>query len=73
MVAYLLAVGADTVGDVRVLPPGVVPDNEYAEPITEFDPTQLARRFHLLIFSLPRDYWTTLPFWEFRIKCRARC
>lgn len=40
--SLLLAVGADTVGDVRVLPPGVVPDNEYAEPITELDPTQLA-------------------------------
>lgn len=40
--SLLLAVGADTVGDVRILPPGAVPDHEYAGPITEFDPTQLA-------------------------------
>ncbi|MGV3016263.1 HipA N-terminal domain-containing protein [Rothia sp. 88186D007BW] len=60
--SLLLAVGADTVGDVRVLPPGSVPNNEYLQPITEFNPTQLSSISFADFFSAQGlvDY-ATLP------------
>lgn len=49
-------------GDVRVLPPGSVPNNEYLQPITEFNPTQLSSISFADFFSAQGlvDY-ATLP------------